>query len=520
MRNQELLDKAIELLPDLYETKVEVARTVVINEKSGSDAGFEGNEKNLPVEVKESTDFRKLEMEKKDKVILDFGNHQVGYLSLDLSYTGSHPDAPLWLKFHFAEQPIELFEDPDAYDGWVCSSWIETEQIHVDVLPCEIRLPRRYAFRYVSIEVLDISSKYHLVIKNAVCTAVSSANDDELLPYDSKDENKKRLDAIAVRTLHNCMQKVFEDGPKRDRRLWMGDLRIQALANYETYQKNDLVKACLYLFAGMTGEDGQVGACFFTEPKPEVDDTFMMDYALFFVVALRDYYVATNDKEAVEDLWKTAYRQIEIQKKKLDKNFVVRDSGEIGWCFVDWNLKLNKQASAQGIFLYALDAAVELAQIVDDVMAEEKLADLYCRMKDAARHFFWDDSQGVFASGEKKQVSVASQVWMVLGGAIDGNSAKKLMEHIDEISDAEKMVTPYMVHNYIDALIKVDEKEKALKKLKEYWGGMVELGADTFFELYNPQNPKESPYGGTIVNSYCHAWSCAPAYFLRKYFRE
>lgn len=35
---------------------------------------------------------------------------------------------------------------------------------------------------------------------------------------------------------------------KRDQRLWMGDLRLQALANYETYQMNDMVKGCLYLF--------------------------------------------------------------------------------------------------------------------------------------------------------------------------------------------------------------------------------------------------------------------------------
>ena len=27
------------------------------------------------------------------------------------------------------------------------------------------------------------------------------------------------------------MQDVFEDGPKRDRRLWLGDLRLEALAN-------------------------------------------------------------------------------------------------------------------------------------------------------------------------------------------------------------------------------------------------------------------------------------------------
>jgi hypothetical protein len=31
------------------------------------------------------------------------------------------------------------------------------------------------------------------------------------------------------------MQEVFEDGPKRDRRLWLGDLRLQALVNDVTF---------------------------------------------------------------------------------------------------------------------------------------------------------------------------------------------------------------------------------------------------------------------------------------------
>ena len=31
-----------------------------------------------------------------------------------------------------------------------------------------------------------------------------------------------------------------------------GDLRLQALANYETYQMNDMVKGCLYLFGSLT----------------------------------------------------------------------------------------------------------------------------------------------------------------------------------------------------------------------------------------------------------------------------
>lgn len=72
----------------------------------------------------------------------------------------------------------------------------------------------------------------------------------------------------------------------------------------------------------------------------------------------------------------------------------------------------------------------------------------------------------------------------------------------------------------IEALLKCGAKDEALAVMKNYWGGMAELGADTFWELYNPKNPDESPYGGTIVNSYCHAWSCAPAYFLRRYYSE
>ena len=104
---------------------------------------------------------------------------------------------------------------------------------------------------------------------------------------------------------------------------------------------------------------------------------------------------------------------------------------------------------------------------------------------------------------------------MTLGGAVHGDA--ELLKRLED-TQAVAMVTPYMYHNYVDALLAVGEKEKALEVLCAYWGGMLDQGADTFWELYNPRNPNESPYGGTIVNSYCHAWSCAPAYFLRKFF--
>lgn len=507
MNNDLLLKKALKNLPRVHETEVEVVDTVSFHMDSNqhlarqSEAGYQNKQ-----------------LKKGDEIILDFGDHQVGYLNLQLDYEGSHPDAPVWLRIHFAEQPVELFENAKDYHGWISSSWIEEEQIHVDVIPSVVKLPRRYAFRYVKIEILDISSKFSLVVKDAICTAVSSADDSQLSEYVTDNALHKRLDQIACRTLHNCMQTVFEDGPKRDRRLWLGDLRMQALANYETYQNDAMVKACLYLFAALPMENGQMGACLFLDPTPEVDDTVMFDYSLFYIATLRDYFERTKDMETLKDLWPTALCQIYIAEEKIGEKGVVSDSDVLGWCFVDWNLELNKQASAHGIYMYALKAAIELADCLGEKEEQEKLLEVYTHAKADALKVFWDDTLECFVSGAAKQVSMASQVWMILGGAVEGEEAINLLARMDGMTNKIDMVTPYMYHNYIDALIKLGEKSKALEKLEAYWGGMEKLGADTFWELYNPANPNESPYGGTIVNSYCHAWSCAPAYFLRKYY--
>lgn len=508
MKNEDLLKKALKNLPRVHETEVEVVETVSfsMDDKCEIHRNVEEN-------------YREKKLHKGDEIILDFGNHQVGYLTLQLDYEGSHPDAPVWMRIHFAEQPIELFENAKNYQGWISSSWIEEEQVHIDIVPSTFKLPRRYSFRYVKIEIIDISSKFSLVVNDAVCTAVSSADDAQLVEYKSDSALHNRLDQIACRTLHNCMQTVFEDGPKRDRRLWLGDLRMQALANYETYQNNSMVKACLYLFAALPMDNGQMGACLFLEPAPEVDDTAMFDYSLFFTATLRDYYEKTKDLQTLKDLWPTALSQIYLAEEKIGENGVVMDSDALGWCFVDWNLALNKQASAQGIFLYALTAAIELAGYLGEDKEKEKLIEVYQNAKKDALKAFWDENRECFVSGEQRQISMATQVWMILGGVIDGEDAKALLERMDTSDEKLEMVTPYMYHNYIDALIKLGEMDKALEKLEEYWGGMAALGADTFWELYNPENPNESPYGGTIVNSYCHAWSCAPAYFLRKYYR-
>ena len=489
-KNTELLNKALHLLPEVRKTKIVPPKGQSFFEPLGKDGMVE----------------------------IDFGRHMVGYLHLKLGYINSHPDAPVWLKIYFAESKKELEEKVENYDGWICSGWVQQEQIHVDVIPAEIELPRRYAFRYVKIEVLDISSKFELTIDDAYVEAVSSADETTLIPYESTDKELVAIDRIACNTLHDCMQQGFEDGPKRDRRLWIGDLRLQALANYETYRMNDMVKGCLYLFAALPMENGQVGACVFMEPEPEVDDTCMFDYSLLFIPTLWDYYQETGDRQALEELWLTVKQQLKLAEERVDEDGIVADSDVLGWCFLDWSLELNKQAGAQGVLLYALKAAIRIAgELKEDREAEmmQKKYDLYCG---AAKKYFWDEKQKLFVSGKDRQVSYASQVWLILGGAANQKEGINILHRVAQHQNAVRIVTPYMYHYYIEAFLQCGEKEEALQIMKTYWGGMAKQGADTFWELYDPKNPEASPYGGTIVNSYCHAWSCAPAYFLRRYY--
>lgn len=158
--------------------------------------------------------------------------------------------------------------------------------MHIDELPRMVQLERRYAFRYVVISVIDTSEKFRVRFRNIRRKTVSSVREEDCIHFDISDPLLKKIDEVSVRTLANCMQTVFEDGPKRDRRLWLGDLRLQSLVNYHTFQDHDLVRRCLYLFAGLADEEGRIPACVFERPKPHGDDTFLLDYSLFFLFVL------------------------------------------------------------------------------------------------------------------------------------------------------------------------------------------------------------------------------------------
>ena len=194
-------------------------------------------DENLPELVKTNIypDIEQVNMNNGDVLTLDLRNHYVGYFSFKMWYVERYIDAPVRIRIRFCETKRELEDDYKDYKGFLCASWLQEDVVNID-FPGVYKFPRRYAARYIKITVEAAPKQFSL--SDFLFESVSSADMDKLKPAKINDDELKLIDRVAVNTLRSCMQRVFEDGPKRDRRLWIGDLRLEALANYFTFNNS------------------------------------------------------------------------------------------------------------------------------------------------------------------------------------------------------------------------------------------------------------------------------------------
>ncbi|WPC17565.1 alpha-rhamnosidase [Pediococcus inopinatus] len=509
--NEKLLKKTEDNRTKLHHTTVEPVDLVDIIADHSAMNGFKAvSNKN---KIESLADYS---LGKNGKLVLDFGDHQVGRFSINIDSVGSPMDSPLFLHLTFAETPAEIGIDANSYEGWLSSAWISEEFIHLDVLPTRLELPRRYAFRYVEIEVKDSSPKWLASFSKPIVTTESAVSLQDVPKVEIKDPELKKIDEISIKTLHDCMQEVFEDGPKRDRRLWLGDLRLQALANYKTFNNQKLVKRCLYLFGSMPTTDGKISANIFTNSNPIPDDTFMYDYSLFFISVLKDYFDNFRDTEVLNDLYPVAKKEMDLALEEVDSQGKLQPNEK--WpVFVDWSNNFDKQTAGQAILIYVLKQFVELAKVQanEDAAKYQRLIEKYSNF---AQKQLFDKTKGFFVSGSKQEINIASQVWMVLAHVLTDEQNKQLMTNgIKRFFPVTGIATPYMYHHIAEALFESDHQKEGIQLIKNYWGKMIQLGADTFWEAFKPEDLHFSPYGSPIINSYCHAWSCTPTYLIRKY---
>jgi hypothetical protein len=83
-----------------------------------------------------------------------------------------------------------------------------------------------------------------------------------------------------------------------------------------------------------------------------------------------------------------------------------------------------------------------------------------------------------------------------------------------------KIQTPYMRFYELEALCRLNLRKRVLDEVRSYWGGMLDEGATSFWELYNPDekgNAKYAMYKRPFGKSLCHAWGAGPIYLFGRY---
>lgn len=449
-----------------------------------------------------------------DSVILDLSDHAVGLFSFRLDNCDRFMDAPVRLVIRFCEDKRELDDDYSEYKGGLSKTWLQEEVLNIDY-PQTVTMQRRYSCRYIKITVEKTNEPIRIF--DFCFTASTSADVSLLDESDTKDPLLKDIDRIATKTLKECMQTFFEDGPKRDRRLWIGDLRLEALTDYYTFRNYEIIKRCLYLFAaGECDENGFLPSYIYETPYYFSGAAHIADYALLYVVSVCDYYEHTKDISVVNDLLDICKSQLDSFEAILDENLIA--TRQKGWfSFIDWCPGLENMTALQGVYLYTLERFSELLKNIGDDMYI-KYSEILRKVREASEKYLYDESLNAFTcEADNRQISVHSQVWMILGGVTDNEKAKEILLSTLADKKAKQPVTPYMHHYVIEAMLRIGMESEAKEYIKALWGGMIELGADTFWEAYVPDDLDFSPYNDRMINSLCHAWSCTPSYFIRKY---
>lgn len=213
-----------------------------------------------------------------------------------------------------------------------------------------------------------------------------------------------------------------------------------------------------------------------------------------------------------------AFRFVRITVSATPKTVVLKDFCALSVTSAD---EKNVIPLVAGVFMYCTAKVMKLADYPGAGEKFQKYKCLYDKLKKSAISCLYDEKSGVFANKyDDFQLSAAGNIWLILGGAADGAAAKNILRKCLSDEKFLKPVSPYMHHYAAEAMCKLNMLDDAKKYIKNYWGSMINDGADTFWEVYKKGDKYLSPYGNAVINSFSHAWSCTPAYFIRKYFNK
>jgi alpha-L-rhamnosidase len=104
---------------------------------------------------------------------------------------------------------------------------------------------------------------------------------------------------------------------------------------------------------------------------------------------------------------------------------------------------------------------------------------------------FWNDDLGGFVTTRINgkcscHVTKHANIFALLFGFCNDSQIESIKRNVLLNDAVQKIKTPYFRFFELSALCELGEQSLVCKELLDYWGGMLDLGATTFWEEYDP----------------------------------
>ncbi len=424
-------------------------------------------------------------------VVLDFGQEFNGGIEIHLSNPGPMPE--LKARIRFGESVSEVMGSPN-----------NDHSVHDVTLPLSIMSKHEFGttgFRFVRVDFLSCGVEVKLT---SIKLIALERPYHYIGSFESSDALLNRIWQVGARTVHLCCQDYILDGIKRDRLLWVGDLHPQINVIGSVFGDVDIVNETLDQARAMAPAGLWMNG--------------MSTYSLWWIVCVFDWYMYTGNTQWLK-------RQTDYLKRLVDQiaSYIGDDGREQlpATRFIDWSVGLNEPVIDQGL------AAITL-------LSMQKAAGIF---KFAGCPDYAANAERIAAVLKKYPVTASDvkQVnsMRVLAGLI---TAKEANEQSLSISPCEGLST-WFAYYALQARAMAGDVGGALDMVRRYWGGMLSLGATTFWEhfdvnwLDNASRIDEMPtagkvdvhteYGGHcfkgLRHSFCHGWAGGPTAWMSQY---
>ncbi len=364
-----------------------------------------------------------------------------------------------------------------------------------------VRLRSR-AFRYVFVRAQHG--------KPAVSAELEYLPIDDIASFTCDDERIAPIWEICSRTFHLNSREFYLDGIKRDRWCWSGDAYQSYIVNRYLYFEPSIIRRTIRALLG--------------KPPYEQHINTINDYSAYLIIAVWEHYYATGDIAFIESIADDLFALYSFIVSRLDAEtgYVVKRWGD--WIFIDWaNIDKDGPLCAEQILLWKTYLVMDRLSARTPAIPTLDYRAKADTLRAAVLRDFWDEKRGGFIdsyTSGKNNITRHANIFAILYDFVDSETAQRIYNNVLCTDIAEPITTPYFKFFELMALGKMGDIEGTQDFIDSYWGGMIDLGATSVWEQFDPRKEGRAHlemYGMEYGCSLCHAWGSGPIALLGQF---